>query len=406
MTKRGGLRRLSYAATVIVSVILIIAGNSYFLPKVVIWSSPNKNITEKAAVVQVLSTDTEEIQLDAETTMSTDTIYYKAELLSGEYKRKIVSAVQTVDSFSPFSSKPVEPGDRVLLEHEAQGVSDISRGWMFSQYLRTDTLWLLCGVFAVFLLIFGRMKGFNTIVSLGFTCLSIFAVFVPSVLAGANSYVMSSVVCLYTIIMTLVIVNGVDKKTFCAVLGCVCGVALAGILTLSMRSVLGLTGIINEDSIYLTLLETENPIDLLGIIFSAIIIGAMGAIMDVSMSIASSLMELRQKAREISALSLWQSGITIGRDMMGTMANTLVLAYIGSSLASVLLLVVYNPTILSLLNREMVVVEILQALVGSIGILFTIPFTSLVAAFVYTRGGNITRQEDEEAEFYEGYDDF
>ena len=251
--------------------------------------------------------------------------------------------------------------------------------------LRTDKLMILMVAFLLLILLFGGKKGVNTIVSLGFTCLAIFGVFVPSVLAGANIYITSVIICLYTIIMTLVIVNGCDKKTLSAIIGCFSGVLLAGVITLIMNKILHLTGVLDETSIHITLLDTEKPIDLLGIIFGSIIIGAMGAVMDVSMSISSSLYELSKKVENADFYMLIGSGFTIGRDIMGTMANTLGLAYIGSSLSSVLLLIIYNPNILSLMNREMVVVEILQALVGSIGILFTIPFTSFIAAFLYSK---------------------
>lgn len=111
----------------------------------------------------------------------------------------------------------------------------------------------------------------------------------------------------------------------------------------------------------------------------------MGAVMDVAMSVASALAELADQAAVVTVRSLFRSGMNIGRDMMSTMANTLVLAYIGSSLASVLLLAAYAKSVLELVNREMIVTEIVQAVTGSMAILLTIPLTSLVAAVLYTR---------------------
>jgi uncharacterized membrane protein len=162
------------------------------------------------------------------------------------------------------------------------------------------------------------------------------------------------------------------------------GVFVSGILTTSMDKLLKLTGLVNEESMYLTRINPKHPIDLKAIIFAAILIGAIGAIMDVSMSIAASLAELQEKLEYTPFSLLVKSGISIGKDIMGTMANTLILAYIGSSLSVVLLLVSYNSSLLELLNKEMIVVEILQALIGSIGILFTMPLTSVVCAYLYT----------------------
>jgi uncharacterized membrane protein len=151
---------------------------------------------------------------------------------------------------------------------------------------------------------------------------------------------------------------------------------------------LKLTGVVDEASVYLLLMNPEHPVDLKGVIFGAILIGAMGAVMDVSMSISSSLYEMKEKYAAHSFAQLFSSGMTIGKDIMGTMANTLVLAYIGSSLSTVLLLITYNPSLLDLMNREMVVIEILQAIIGSLGILMTLPLTAMVSGFLYSRGNN------------------
>ncbi len=384
ITKQKRLNSIMYIITVIFSVIFIFAGNRIFTQKSVLWQGQN-GLAEKARIIEIKSIDTDEYSLGEETSMSTTTVNFKAEILSGEYKGKIVSGIQNIDNFSPYVTKQIEEGDKVLLTHDEGDNVDISRDWIYSEMLRTDKLMILMVAFLLLILLFGGKKGVNTIVSLGFTCLAIFGVFVPSVLSGANIYITSVIICLYTIIMTLVIVNGCDKKTLSAIIGCFSGVLLAGVITLIMNKILHLTGVLDETSIHITLLDTEKPIDLLGIIFGSIIIGAMGAVMDVSMSISSSLYELSKKVEDADFYMLIGSGFTIGRDIMGTMANTLVLAYIGSSLSSVLLLIIYNPNILSLMNREMVVVEILQALVGSIGILFTIPFTSFIAAFLYSK---------------------
>lgn len=384
ITKQKKLNSIMYIITVIFSVIFIFAGNRIFTQKSVLWQGQN-GLAEKARIIEIKSIDTDEYSLGEGTSMSIITVNFKAEILSGEYKGKIVSGIQNIDNFSPYVTKQIEKGDKILLTHDEGDNIDISRDWIYSEMLRTDKLIILMVAFLLLILLFGGKKGVNTIVSLGFTCLAIFGVFVPSVLAGANIYITSVIICLYTIIMTLVIVNGCDKKTLSAIIGCFSGVLLAGVITLIMNKILHLTGVLDETSIHITLLDTEKPIDLLGIIFGSIIIGAMGAVMDVSMSISSSLYELSKKVENADFYMLIGSGFTIGRDIMGTMANTLVLAYIGSSLSSVLLLIIYNPNILSLMNREMVVVEILQALVGSIGILFTIPFTSFIAAFLYSK---------------------
>ena len=159
---------------------------------------------------------------------------------------------------------------------------------------------------------------------------------------------------------------------------------MAAILEVLFSHILQLTGIIDEHSIYLGYLDSGVVIDLKSLIFGMIVVGAMGAVMDVAMDISSALHELHYRAPDLSFGELYKSGITIGRDVMGTMANTLVLAYIGSSLCTILLLITYSSSLRELFNRENIIVELLQALIGSSAILLTMPLTSAICSFLYT----------------------
>ena len=128
---------------------------------------------------------------------------------------------------------------------------------------------------------------------------------------------------------------------------------------------------VNVELIDVLLLNDGQHVVIKAIIFAVIIIGAIGAIMDVFVSISSSLAELKEQAKDMTATQLTASGMVIGRDIMGTMANTLILAYIGSSLSVTLLLFAYNSSTLLLFNTELIIVELLQAIAGSFGILLT-----------------------------------
>ena len=192
-------------------------------------------------------------------------------------------------------------------------------------------------------------------------------------------------ICLYIIGITLALVSGFSRKSLASALGCSGGVLVAGLMTFLCSHTMKLTGFLDDDSLYVYLMNPDQPIDLKAIIFAANIIGALGATMDVAMSLSSSLHELSEQASNISFTEMFRSGIRIGQDIMGTMANTLVLAYIGSSLSTVLLFVSYQASLLQLLNRELIIVELLQALSGSIGILFTIPISSFVSSVLYRK---------------------
>ena len=381
--KTKHIQTLVYIAVIILSIVFIYVGNKVASREMTAFGGDNKTEVVKAEITEIV----EEIQMDVPTsgedTIENKDILFKAQILAGNRKGEEVEAVQNINNYFAFMPKEVAVGDKILMYQISS--EQYSIDWVYGEYLRTDKLMILALVFAGLILLFGRLKGLQTLVSLVFTVLAVFLVFIPAVLSGYNIYFWSILVCLYSTVMTLVIVSGVNLKTLVSIIGCMSGVTISAVLVVIMDYALKLTGFIDEESVYLLMMNPENPIDLKAIIFGAIVIGAMGAIMDVAMSISSALYEMREKYDATTFGQLVSSGMTIGRDIMGTMANTLVLAYIGGSLSIVLLLITYSSSVLDLLNREMVIVEMLQAIVGSMGILLTLPLTAIVAGLLYAK---------------------
>lgn len=375
-----------YLVVFIISALYIVVGHQIAMTNYESFDGDDESVVVKATVLEITDRYAEQYQISETEFTQNETILFTAEMRSGSQKGELVEAAQTIDYFTALNLRAVEPGDKVLLYTIPDGMAE--NQWLLSDYQRSDQILVLLAFFLVLVLLFGRWQGFNTIVSLSLTCLAVFYVFIPAVLAGENIYIWSTITCIYMTFMTLFIVNGVNRKSMGAILGCLAGVALAGILTLVMDQSMLLTGVLDENSVILHGLKPENPIDLRALIYAAIIIGAVGAIMDVSISIAAALAELKEKVPTIGFKELLQSGLTISRDIMGTMSNTLILAYIGGFLSGVLLMVAYNSSMLDLFNREMIVVECLQALVGSLGILMALPFTSLICAFLFKGGAN------------------
>lgn len=361
-----------YIITVLFSICYIMVGRYFALQGYPEWDNPAEAPVQ-AKVVNIVS--------NVETS-GTRVITFEAKVQKGDMKGETVLAEQQIYEKVYPQQDAVEVGKKVLIYTNS---GNAETDWVMLEYMRSNYILYLLLFFVAAIIVFGRLKGINTIISLAFTVLAIFAVFVPSVLSGQNIYLWSIVTCIYVIIMTMLFINGADKKSFAAGLGCFGGVLLAGLLTVIMDKILSLTGMISENTLYLQMLPIDNPIDLKAIIFAAIIIGAMGAVMDVAMDISSSLNELRINVPDIKSGQLIKSGFNIGRDVMGTMANTLVLAYIGSSLSTTLLLVAYNVSFVELMNMELIIVELLQAIVGSIGILAAIPFTSFICAAIYPK---------------------
>jgi len=369
----------AYFATVTIALLCVIVGHNIVVRDALIFQDAAHEIV-RASVVRIIERHDLAEGFDDFMNFQGEIIVFEARITRGERRGALVTATQSSGDFALGELKEVEEGDTVLLVYNA-----FLDEWFFDGYLRTNRLLALAIVFMLCILLFGGRKGFNTLLSLALTCGAVFGVFIPAILAGKNIYAMSLLVCAYVITMTLLLVVGFNKKALAAAVGCASGLAVTGIIALIMDAALFLTGIVDEHSRFLVNLQGGIALDLRAIIFAGIIIGAMGAIMDVALSIASSLWEIKEEARSASFETLFRSGLTIGRDIMGSMANTLILAYIGTSLSVVLLLTVYSDSLFSLLNREMIVVEILKSLSGIMGILFAMPLTAFFCAIFYLK---------------------
>lgn len=371
--------KVVFAVVLVLSIIYIFIGNRIATKDNRVLAEVTKSDYTKGKITRVLERKETPIQVgEMEVQYNTD-ITFEAQLTSGDHKDDLIIGTQNISTYIAGTVKEVEPGDKILLYNGA--TSEGKSQWYFMEYSRTSALVWLGILFLALILLFGRKKGINTIISLVFTVLSIFIVFVPAILGGQNIYTWTIVTCAFITFNTILIVYGCSKKTLATAFGCIGGVLVAGLLTLIMNGVLNLTGFVDENAIYLE--QLNSAIDLKAIIFAGILIGALGAIMDVSIDIASSLNEVATQAEKADFKAIMKSGLNIGKDIMGTMTNTLILAYIGSSLSTVLLLTASSHSISYLFNLEMIVVEILQAIVGSIGILTTIPITAFMAASLY-----------------------
>lgn len=376
-------QKIIYISAIIVSILFIFIGNKIATKDLNLFDSSQNNFIE-AKVISILSVDNQSITQEH----TYEQIQFTAKLLSGDRKSEEVKATQTIDPTSMSKNFPATPGEKVLLVYNGEDESG-NEIFTYAEKVRTDGIIVLGVIFIILLFIFGRFKGVNTILALGFTVMAIFFVYIPCILSGYNIYVLTIIIGVFITFSTLIIVYGISKKSLATCLGCISGMLISSILVLIMSNALKLTGVTNDESIYLMYLDTSVPIDLKAIVFGAIIIGAIGAIMDVSIDIASSLSEVSSKLKNPTFSEIFKSGMNIGRDIMGTMTNTLILAYIGSSLSTVLLLTAYNNSILNIFNKEMIIIEILQALIGSLGLLFTIPFTSIICSILYSRNKGV-----------------
>lgn len=347
-----------------------------------------------AEILSVESVSTQSIPIDEYSPpIEITTFNFSAVLLDGPQKGSVISATQTLDSLTNQQVKPIKVGDKVLVMTTSSLESEEST-YIFTDYLRSHITLYLVLIFFSLIILFGRWKGLNTVISLILSCLVIFTVYIPSIIKGVNIYFSTSIIVIFIIFATLLLTNGSSKKTWCAIIGNAGGVFLAGVITVMMNKLLSLTGYVDPDSYYLVDISQKGSIDLVAIIWAGVVISSLGAIMDVAMSIASSCQEIAENMREKEFKILFKSGVNIGKDVISTMTNTLILVYIGSSLSMVLLLVGNNKDLNYLFNMEMITIEIMQGVVGSIGILLTVPLTAFVSSYFFTIHDNSASLND------------
>ena len=275
--------RLVYLLTVAFSVVFLYAGNRLaaagggYLP-------PLTGGLTRARVETILSDESRLVQgMSDDQPVTLRTIRFTARLQGGG----TVTVQQVIDSYTAIQMKPVTAGDRITIYPNPDPLTKLQAPYAIDDYLRADGLLWFCLLFFALLPVFGGGKGLRAAVALVFTCGAVFAVFLPLVLGGYSIYLCAVAVCVFSTFSTLLLVNGAGKKTLAAAVGCCGGVLAAGLLTLLMGALLRLTGMANQDAIYLADLTTRNPIDLKGVLFAAVIIGAVGAVMDVALSLAS-----------------------------------------------------------------------------------------------------------------------
>lgn len=370
----------------VISLVFIIVGNKMcdYTP-----GGVGETGVESAKITKVVDVKKESVD-----GLENTVIVFEAELLSGEQKGQVVEMEQMITDVTIDKPNPVEENDRILVSNtDLMGNGTESSQWYYLQQNRIPGMLWLGGIFLILVLVIGKLKGLTTIISLAFTGAAVFAVYIPAILSGKNVYLTTIVITVFIIFASLIILNGWNKKTWCAIAGNLGGIIVTSGLALLVNSALKITGMVDEDYVFLAALEDGASVDLRAIVWSSIIIGSLGAIMDVSMSIASAMQELALEMKEPSVKRMIASGMNIGRDAIGTMTTTLVLAYVGGSIASILLFTLNNRNLLVLMNFEMVVVEVIQAIVGSLGILLAVPITVFVAAGLFN-----PKEQKEQAE--------
>ncbi len=279
----------------------------------------------------------------------------------------------------------VDQGDKVMLFAELTEDSTDIMNLYISDFVRWPYLRNLTILFIVLLIMIGKWQGFKSLIGLGVTALAVIGFLLPMMLKGYSPIILAILVCIFSSIVTIIIVGGFSIKSLTAILGTLSGVLIAGILSFIFGNTVKLTGLSAQEAQMLMYIPQGIIFDFRGLLFAGIIIGALGAVMDVSMSISSAMDEIRSNNTSIHTKDLVKSGLVVGRDIMGTMSNTLILAYTGSAIPLLLLFMAYETSIISVINMDLIATEIVRALTGSIGLLTSIPITAIMYGLLRKR---------------------
>lgn len=300
--------------------------------------------------------------------------YVDVKVTSGKHKGHILSVENQLTSNPVFDIK-VKPGDRVILDIE-QSKDSIEA--FIADRERLPVLIAIGSLFCLLVLLVGGLKGLNSIVSLIITAASVLFILIPGVLKGYPVLPLTVLISMISILASMFIVGGINLKSLAASIGTMSSLVISGILSLIVISLASLSGLSGNDSVMLW--SARPDLNFTGILASAMIIASLGAIMDVGISIASCVNELKNHKPGISRKALISSGMNVGRDIIGAMSNTLILAYIGSAFP--LLLLAADAPMIKFLNLNMVATEISSAIIGSIGIVVCVPLTAIAAAYL------------------------
>ena len=296
-------------------------------------------------------------------------------LLSGDYKGNTVEAVS---SSSYLYGAHCEVGMRVIAEVNE---SDDS---LYVTVYSQDRTWMLYAIVLLFLItlcIIGGRQGLNSAVALVFTFVCIVFLFLPMIYRGISPIFAAVVAAVLTTFVTMYLIGGLSGKSVTSMIGTVAGVGISAVLAVLFGRLTGISGYNVSDIEQLEYVGQMTDVRIGELLYAGILISALGAVMDVAMSVASTISEIHYRNPELSRKELFTSGIRVGKDMMGTMSNTLILAFTGSSINTLVFMYVYGYTSTQITNMYSIGIEVIQGISSTMGVILTVPIVSVICAW-------------------------
>ena len=269
----------------------------------------------------------------------------------------------------------ISPGDKVILGYEASNAY-----YFFDDHDRRAQLLWLAVLFAVVVLALGRLRGGLALAGMAATLIVLIAFAAPSVLDGNNPVLVAVVAAALIAFTGLYLTHGLNAHTTVALAGTLASLGLTLGLSWVFFRLADFTGLATEEGLTLPLIAGD--IDLVALLLGGAIIGALGALDDVTVTQVATVAELHYRRPDLSGSELITSGIRVGREHIAATVNTLLLAYVGAGLPLVLLFSVSDQSLAIVANSELIAVEIVRTLCGSMGLVAAVPITTVLAALV------------------------
>lgn len=298
------------------------------------------------------------------------------EVVSGEHKGKVF---QGENYLSAYSNVDCEVGTRVIIRLDYNDNGDLYVT-SIPNYDRGLVVAAFVAVFAALLVVIGGKKGAAALLGLVYTLAAIWFLLIPMIMKGISPVLAGVLIVALTTAASIIPLAGLSRKSLCAVLGCVGGVMAAGLFAGGVSLLTPINGFDMSEAEELVLRAGEYDVHISGLLISGILIASLGAVMDVAMSISSACSELAELNPELDSRRLFRSGMNIGRDAMGTMANTLILAFAGSSLNMLILFRMFGYPLIQVINSDGMVIELIQGIAGSVGIILTVPLVAFISS--------------------------
>lgn len=331
---------------------------------------------EKAIVEQIIK---DNIQVDGS---RSDKQVIKVRVLSGNYKGNIFEAT----SFPGYLyGADCKVNMKVIISLSVSGDDYVASVY---SYYREPIIYGFVALFLLILWLIGGKKGFKSAIGLIFTFICIIFLFIPMIYKGYSPFLSAVVVVILTTIVTMYLIGGLTIKSVSSILGTIVGVIIAGTCAWGFGYFAKISGYNVSDIEELVFVANNTNLKIGGLLFAGILIASLGAVMDVSMSVASTINEIYEKNRNLSRNELFKSGINVGRDMMGTMSNTLILAFTGGAINTMILTYSYSMQYNQIINMYSIGIEIMQGLSGSIAVILTVPLVSIITSTMLTSSGN------------------